>query len=236
MMPALSLQEALERLSRDWHYSDPGRRWKLYGFLFCRPDLPSVGESILKSIDYYHHRSGEHIDFFFPGFTERWHKSEAMAFEVKGPEGQKWWYSPKDFNEWRKDLEQLSDWVYSGMNELLLVNIGVGRYHNNPFVDFDNAIAIRLDEIKDGDTISALFERIFKYSEDQDEENPIWAFSDSEGRRLAKNAFRDALIAYLPSSIQKHFSEGFKYTVKSLTSRDERRQFLQERHGTPVRY
>ena len=66
----------------------------------------AVGKYIYKRYEYFHVRTGEHLDFFCPGF------------EVNG---RKKHFSVRSFVEFIQQLEELTDWKYYGGTNLLLL-------------------------------------------------------------------------------------------------------------------
>jgi hypothetical protein len=45
------------------------KRVRMVGLLFARSDSPLAKKEIIPSLEYFHDRSGEHIDFYCPGYA-----------------------------------------------------------------------------------------------------------------------------------------------------------------------
>lgn len=71
MVPTYSLREVTQHLGfhlerqRQAGVAQPRR---MLGFLFARPDLPLARDEIVPSLNYFHHRAGDKIDFFCVGY------------------------------------------------------------------------------------------------------------------------------------------------------------------------
>ena len=65
MIPAWSLEEIVGTLAQAFERRYPEGGIRLVGLLFAPPES-SLGESeITKRLNYFHHRSGDKIDFFW---------------------------------------------------------------------------------------------------------------------------------------------------------------------------
>ena len=69
MINALSYKEMIEKINEN--YLSIGIRNDYIGILITRPDLDS-GESILNSLNYYHHLTGPAVNFYLPGYGAYW--------------------------------------------------------------------------------------------------------------------------------------------------------------------
>ena len=112
------------------------------GILITRLDL-STGRNIADSLEYYHFRSGKTVNFYLPGYGAYWsqqeHPDEKIVTIVNGV---KWSFSNEMFVDFINDLEDHSQWRYSGESELLLVELKDG------ILSYENAIQLYLDKIK----------------------------------------------------------------------------------------
>jgi hypothetical protein len=67
MIPAISYRQVCNNLASYFH---AGRRVRLVGLVFCRPQARLAREEIIPSLPYFHCRSGEHCNFYFGVITE----------------------------------------------------------------------------------------------------------------------------------------------------------------------
>ena len=58
-------------------------------------------------------------------------------------------------------------------------------------------------------------ESIFQFasSANEDGNNPLWAYSDKEGKRIIKGGFKDWLLSILPKSLSKPTKEALIYAT-----------------------
>lgn len=216
MEPIKSLEDIL-RIS-DWDFKQEcveERKVKLIGIIFCRPQLPLAQEDIIPNISYYHVRSGRYIDFFFAGFT-KWPIND-YSYEINGPSGRKWCFDERSFNKIRSDLEKYSNWEYSGGNDLVLITCRHSK-ENKIYLDLDTGICIQMEHLKriKGFEVSQLFEKIFKYSENPDHENPVWKLSDTLGVEKGIDGIKNAFLSILPSDIKDDAKQAVMFAVKRL--------------------
>lgn len=69
MINALSYKEMIEKITENC--LERGLRNDYIGILVTRPDLDS-GKSILNSLNYYHHLTGQAVNFYLPGYGAYW--------------------------------------------------------------------------------------------------------------------------------------------------------------------
>lgn len=183
----------------------------MVGLLFVRPTSALARTDINPNIPYWHHRSGEHIDFFCAGFPTLWDPT-------KGPDEQLMAaFSAPDFNELRKEIEQRSKWRYSGGMDLILVN----AYCTDVSAELDFSCAIACDLVRmkeDGAIVNveAFFEQIFQYVEHRASENPVWEFSDAAGLRVTRSAIWNLVISLFPKALQKGAKQARYYAVTNI--------------------
>ena len=140
-------------------YRSTGYTVRMAGVLFTRPNSQLGKLEILPNRDYWHIRSGENIDFFWPGYTTRWE------------------FDPKLFNEFVREFEAKTRWKYSGGSDLILLNV---HFDPNSIsedkpcgrcrLDFNSAVLCQLDRmIRDEAILSVetFFQDIFKFAEQQ---------------------------------------------------------------------
>ena len=118
MSPATTYERILQHLDAT---HGPGV-W-LCALLFAPPGT-QVGRSIMDRLDDWHHRSGENIDFFCVGYTERPDTEDAKSIGALTDNGDRrsFYYSASAFHRIRRHVSAQSIWKYSGEADLILVN------------------------------------------------------------------------------------------------------------------
>ena len=114
MLEAVTYQEMLRDINNNQVKEDT------IGILITRPDL-EVGKSILCSLNYYHHVTGNNLNFYLPGYGAYWYGTYPDGQVVSKINGTEWSYSDKMFVGFIEDLEKYSTWKYSGESELLML-------------------------------------------------------------------------------------------------------------------
>lgn len=152
MFEAIEYQKMLVNISKNEFAED------IVGILITRPEL-HVGKEIMKCLNYYHHASGECVNFYLPGYGAYWYGAYPNGEVVSKIDDVDWSFSDKLFNSFKNDLENYSKWEYSGESELMLLSCKNGVF------SFDNAIIRHLDQMlryKVINSVSAFFESLFR--------------------------------------------------------------------------
>lgn len=180
MIAAFNLNEVRMELKRSFG-ENPNYKIRMIGFLFARPKSNLAQTQIIPNLEYFHHRSGKNIDFYCAGYGKYW---EGFISEI--PDQQEvthnksinWLFSNQKFDEFRKEIEERTKWIYSGSSDLILCN----TYLNDgqePIIDFSQVFLCDLEKMISNKAILSVerfFEDIFKYSENPDENNPVASF------------------------------------------------------------
>lgn len=185
---------------------------KLAAVIFARPETSIFKNDILPSLSWFQARSGRHCNFYFAGYRRRGSLrfSDEMELECRG---EKWVFSPTDFDKFRQELESRTQWRYSGGTDVLLTT-----GHAAAALDFEEVVAFNLEQLRaDGAMLETgmLFERIFQAAESH-HENSVLHFSDSEGKRLLKSAALEAFVSILPESLRADARKARHFAVRSL--------------------
>lgn len=72
MQPALDHEDLTRSLNDRFRYryeGDPSVRTRMVGIVFARPNSPLARSEIIPQLNDWHFRSGDHIDFYFAGYT-----------------------------------------------------------------------------------------------------------------------------------------------------------------------
>jgi hypothetical protein len=215
-------------------YDEPTKSVRPIALLFCRPELELMQKEIVPSLQYFDRRAGKNTAFHFAGFVKIRPDTVAQLIEdptvkddlerntIPGSEGYRWSFFASDFDAIRKNIEALTKWRYSGGCDRLLLNSRCtrqGRYVD-PFLDFKDAIVLRLDKIGEllaTPKVANLFEAIFQYAEDQDETNPTWGLSDYLGLKTARSGLWEILLGFLPESVRTTFKSARHLVVQDIS-------------------
>lgn len=222
MVPTYSLDEVirylrypLERQRKDG--ASDARQ--MVGFLFARPDLPLARDEIVPSLNYFHHRSGEKIDFFCVGYG--WFSPPNVApdqreVHVSGRNEMGWGFSARRFDEFRRDIEKETNWRYGGGTELLLTNAFLPHGSQRVELEWNSVIRCDLDRMKtDGAIIGVnqLFEEVFRYADTASDADPTWAFSDAQGIRMARSGLKRLFLSFLPKSLGEEVRQATHFAI-----------------------
>jgi len=223
----------------------PRQKTRLIALLFCRPELALMKTDIIPSLPYFDNRAGGKTAFYFAGFFEEtaypesvmksllaekpyaislgedgttiatsFRESRHICLTVAGPKGRFWVFSPHQFDRMRREIESKTTWHYSGGCDMILLNSrrGIG-------LDFSAALVLHLDQIDElttTPTISQLFESIFQYAENQNDDNPTWGFSDSLGIKIVKRGLWDFIVGLLPVGARRAAKAARNVAVKNI--------------------
>ena len=131
------------------NYLSRGIRNDYIGILITRPDLDS-GESILNSLNYYHHLTGPAVNFYLPGYGAYWGDNYPDKEIVAKIDGTEWFFSNKHFVDFTKQLERNTKWIYSGESELMLLPLIDGE------IIFDKTLVFYLDDMLRDNAIKSI--------------------------------------------------------------------------------
>jgi hypothetical protein len=221
MQPALDyndLTDSLRERFRHRYDGDPTARTRMVGVVFARPNSPLARDEIIPQINDWHFRSGDHIDFYFAGYTYP-HPLVAGYQEVPIPGSDPWLYSSGRFNAFREDLESRTAWKYRGACELLLTNARYDSVADRARLDFSSTICCRLDEMLKSESIRSIetfFEVIFRFAESASDEDPTWGFSDARGLDVAGSALKRVVLSLLPKELGEDYKRAEQFVVQDV--------------------
>jgi hypothetical protein len=205
-----------------------GKRVRMVGLLFARPDSPLAREEIIPSLQHYHLRSEHHIDFFCIGYGAWLPRDEGHQIEdvVNGPGRIPWQFDYTAFNQFVSRIEQETDWSYSDGVDLLLVNGSYDPHSDTAELDFSRAISLELDELKNTKallTVERFFGRIFRFAQSSNGLDPLWGYH----RDLLVNQSVPALRLVVEALLPKWATESIdgalsiaKLWIKDIRRRD----------------
>jgi hypothetical protein len=226
MVPAVNYEDVCRQVASSSYRDDRGNespelttKVTMVGLLFARPDAPLAKAEIIPGLKYFHHRSGEHINFYCAGFAEGW-PGDHHGFTYVDADIRDWVFSDGKFNEFRQEIESMSRWKYSGETDLILTNAYYDRSRKSAYLDFRSAIVCHLEEMKNDGAInssSSFFEDIFRYAEKADGNDPTWEFSDSRGLAVAGSALKRFILYLLPKDLGKEFKRLEHFAIEDIS-------------------
>lgn len=207
MYEALNYQIMLDEINRN--VREKGVLDDTVGILITGPELPT-GKDILSSLEYYHFRTGNSVNFYLPGYGAYWGEKYDDQKTVTTIDNIKWYFSNKMFVQFVSELEQHTKWKYSGESELLLVDIRQG------ILSYNSSMQFYLDSmLRDGviESVNLFFESLFRMCRNQQTMEQI---SNSFGMDKVKQMNSDALLANLPLGLGKLYTQEKYFCVKNM--------------------
>jgi hypothetical protein len=183
---------------------------KTIGILLGDPNCVFVRDNIINRINYFHHKSNEGIDFYFPGYGAYWYgyygkqKTACTVDEVE------WSFSEKMYCEFINELEIKSNWRYSGETELIIID------YAKEDLDFSNTMTFWLDKmVKDKIIYSPanFFTSIFNLFK---EENTTYTASDKLALKSMGNKIVDIIKNKMPSDIIKLYDSSKWFCIRDF--------------------
>lgn len=196
-------------------------RVKMVGLLFARPNSRLAKSDILPHLDYFHHRSSKHIDFFCAGFGQYWGSRPEFADHQRVVHGRdaEWLFSSKKFDSFRQEIEGMTNWKYSGASDLLLSNARFDPSTNNIDIDFSSTICCQLDQMVEEKAIRGVdrfFEDIFRFAENATGGDPTWGFSDRKGLAVTGSAIRRVILSLIPKKLGADVQKLEHFAVRNV--------------------
>ena len=181
------------------------------GILITRPDL-QTGNSILKSLNYFHHLTGNNINFYLPGYGAYWSGDRYPDMNnVARINGVDWSFSYKAFVDFIAALEEVSRWKYSGESELLLI-----PYHDE-MLDFSGVAVFHLDAMMNDGTISSVSSFITGLSRCVKRDNSVTGITARGVVKCVSKTVIDEIMDKTPTYISKSLSRGKHYLCRDFS-------------------
>lgn len=195
------------------------RNSKLIGILLSHPQSTISKNEIVGHLNYFHHRSGEAIDFFCVGYGADWPENHYPDRNtITKIDGVEWLFSEKAFTNVVQDLETETKWQYSGETELLLIS---ARKEENgkTKMDYSSAIVCNLEIMQKDQaftSVRSFFEGIFRFARRNSRCDETWDLSDQQGLKVGQSALKDAVLSLLPSNIKSSYKKAEHYAVRNI--------------------
>ena len=221
MVPAWSYESLLMSLARAFqcHENRNDSTVRLVGILFAPSDSALARTEIVPSLNYFHHRSGNNIDFYCAGYRRYGYDKRSDERKVTDHEPP-WYFSLLAFEGLRQEVERRSRWEYSGEADLILLNGVFDAASGEADLSWPTAVSCDLDMMVRHGAITSVrryFESICQFSEGFDGADPAWSFSDEQGARIAGSALKRLVLSLLPKKLGDDYRKAEHFAVRDLS-------------------
>lgn len=220
MQPAWSYEGIANSLSDAFNGRYPREPARLVGLLFAPPSSHIGGTEIVRSLEYFHHRSGNRIDFFCGGYRRFGEEQNIVIEKEVTSDINPWYYNVLEFERLRQETQQRSTWVYSGEADLILLNARKGGPGQDATLDWSSAVCCDLEMMKKDKAIESVrrfFEDIFRFADAPAGEDPAWAFSDMMGASKARSGLLRFILSILPKQLRELYLEAQHLAVRDIS-------------------
>lgn len=191
-----------------------------FGILLSRPELPLFAEQIAPHLNYLHHASGEHIDFFCAGYGRNWVPGEppyqdarkVQAITHTGWPSESWFFSDEAFVKLVRELQSVSKWVYNGESVLLILSSKLRR-SGVIDIDFSQTIAIPLEDAIGQKAIKSVHGFIQSIIRMAETNKGTWDMSDKLGVKSLGSSILNELIERDPTGVGKAAKKASHFAV-----------------------
>jgi hypothetical protein len=179
---------------RTEHLKGQDAKLTAVALLFAQPTEPAI-EMAAKQTDYFDARTGGLWDLFFAGYYRYGHTDYDQEGEALSKDDIGAWFSPREFNTFRDEIETRADgkWVYSGGIDLVLINAFLVS-GEEPMIDWPSTVGRslidpngRYRDISLGGVIEAVSRGIERGYESQ-----TWNLPTAEEARHNPSGFSEA--------------------------------------------
>ena len=163
------------------------------------------------SLNYYHHVTGNNLNFYLPGYGAYWYGTYPDGQVVSKINGTEWSYSDKMFVGFIEDLEKYSTWKYSGESELLMLK------YKNGTLSFDGMMRFYLDNmIRDKVIVSvpSFFQQLVRICK---KDNSLEKISNTFGRNRLAQVTKETILDNIPSCLENVFTQEKYFCVKNYS-------------------
>jgi hypothetical protein len=110
-------------------------------------------------------------------------------------------FSVERFDSFRREIESVSRWRYSGGADLILVNARYDVEAKQARLDFATSLAMNLETaVADGAirSVETWFEAIFRFAETEQGKDPAARFASQEGLQRSGRGLVASILSLLP--------------------------------------
>ncbi len=221
MIPAWNYAQVCRELDQAFRYRYPAEGngdIRMVGLLFAPAEVRLAKDEIIPSLEYFHHRSGNHIDFFCAGYSRYGFTPGERPVTQDDPS---WMFSLELYDRFRREVERHSRWRYSGEADFLLLNAKRGYESDTASLDFSSTIVCDLDRMireQAIHTVRRFFEDVFRFAEGVQAPDPTWGFSDEMGVRTAGSALKRVILSLLPKDLGADYRRAEHFAIRDVSS------------------
>lgn len=210
MEQALSFQGFKSRTEEKYNRNEK----RVVAILFVRYGFGLASELLDDSFEYLDLNTGDDLDIFLPGYgrykflDEHLNKDEKLINLKNNKDG--WFFSTKQFIDFKKQMEKVIKWKYDDEAELILVD------YVNGHIDFSNVICINIESaIKSGaiSTARSLLERTTGIISNKKVYN-VYALSNCLAKEYAQEAMFEFISENIPMKIGKIGTKFKQFSVR----------------------
>lgn len=132
--------------------------------LFVKPNSQDEID-IINEFEYIHYNSGKYCSVYAVGYTNNSNVQKDAAYKrVEHFLGTDWFFSARDFVDFKNKLEKRIKWKYSGETEILILQNNPGRSNS---LNFQNYVAVDVNKgIREGymDSFQVFMEALVRSS------------------------------------------------------------------------
>ena len=218
--PTADTADLEAKIAQDVKPLTPAQTAQMVGLFFVQPTSEVAKSSIIPRLSDWHHRSDDYIHLYFAGYLNQAPSNpDLAAVQISFEPNKFWFYSPVLFDRFRKKIQEQSKWKWSGGSDLLLCNATFSGNQSRARALFDKTMACQLDKMKKDEAITSIdifFESIVEFVERYDGPDPVSAFSDEQGLRVAGSAFKDGALALLPGKVGSEYKKAEHFAIRNL--------------------
>ena len=184
--------------------------------LFAPPDTAAMDQLDARG-EIFDLRTGTNWDLFFPGYynspESQYFEHQAGARSVGHGYAQDWFFSARDFDMLRREVEEKSEgrWSYSGTTDLVLINVWLAK-NAPPTIDWASTLSGSITDPATGVRTLTLAEIIERISRDIERglEDPAYGVAkvttpaehqDSGGRGQSGQGFVGNVLSNIVASL-----------------------------------
>lgn len=193
-------------------------RVQLIGIVLVNPDSQLGKRDIIPRLGQYHQRAAFNTDFFFGGYGAYWpnemYPDQRIVAEL---DGTKWLFSDHAFEQFRKDVQEQTEWEYSGESDLILTTARYSKDAESVVVEYFESLSLCLEQVirdKAYNSIPALFEKIFRFGETS-EDKSILALSNQHLLNKSRESLLEAVLSKV--GMEKYYKKNRSFAVRDLS-------------------
>jgi hypothetical protein len=191
------------------------------GLLFARPTDPFAQTNIIPELDYFNSRSGEHMDLFCIGYTKKPRDPKLQRTEpVTVVKHVKWWFDNDAFVRICKEIEEASEWKYSGGTDLLIANARSSLRETS--LDYSSVIPCKLEQMQSDKAINSVrefLEKIFREAEHPTPGDPVSKLSDKLGITVGLSAIKRLFLNILLKGLDEEYTKARHFVLADLSKK-----------------